>query len=217
MPRPPASQPSAKSRILTCASDLFYRKGINHVGINEIIETSGIARMTLYHHFKSKNDIVVAVLEARMTERRDAITHAIDAARSPRDKVMAAFGYLRQIVSTPEFRGCVFINATVELADALHPGAVLSAEQKRRMATCFEQIAREAGWPNPVEFGLQCQLLWDGAIAGAQVNYSADPVGDACKVLDALITARAAGALKRGNVRTAHDSNRKKECAHAAR
>jgi AcrR family transcriptional regulator len=197
MPRPSASQPPARDRILACASDLFYRKGINHVGINEIIDASGIARMTLYHHFQSKNDVVAAVLEKRMVERRQALQAAMDAAQSPRDKVMAGFGYLRRIVSADEFRGCVFINATVELADPSHPGAVLSAQHKRWMSDRFAQVAREAGWPDPAGFGVQCQLLWDGAVAGAQVDYTADPVDAACQAVDVLITARESAKRQR--------------------
>lgn len=190
MSRPSAFQPAARDRILACASDLFYRKGINHVGINEIIKASGIARMTLYHHFASKNDVIIAVLEQRMAERRQAMQAVMDAAHSPRDKVMAAFGYLRDLVDADAFRGCVFINAAVELADLSHPGAVLSAQHKQRMAADFARIADGAGWPDAAGFGLQCQLLWDGAIAAAQLKYTATAVDAACQAVDVLITAR---------------------------
>ncbi|HEU0230405.1 MAG TPA: TetR/AcrR family transcriptional regulator [Burkholderiaceae bacterium] len=205
MPRPSASQPPARDRIVACASDLFYRKGINHVGINEIIDASGIARMTLYHHFASKNDVVVAVLEQRMAQRRQAMQAAIDSAQSPRDKVVAAFAYLREIVDAQDFRGCVFINATVELADPGHPGAILSARHKRRMADCFTRIAQDAGWPDADSFGIQCQLLWDGAAAAAQVNYTDAPVDAACQAIEVLIAAREAAAKQeRGNAAGGH-------------
>ncbi|WP_322998821.1 TetR/AcrR family transcriptional regulator [Castellaniella sp.] len=194
MPRPSASQPAARDRILACASDLFYRKGINHVGINEIIGASGIARMTLYHHFASKNDVIVAVLERRMAERRQAMQAVMEAAHSPRDKVMAAFGYLRDLVGADAFRGCVFINAAVELADPSHPGAVLSAQHKQRMADGFARIADDAGWPDAAGFGLQCQLLWDGAVAAAQLNYTAAAVDAACQAVGVLIAARESAA-----------------------
>ncbi len=205
MSRPSASQPSARDRILACASDLFYRKGINHVGINEIIGASGIARMTLYHHFASKNDVIVAVLERRMADRRQAMQAAMDSTRSPRDKVMAAFGYLRDLVGAEAFRGCVFINATVELADLSHPGSVLSAQHKRRMADCFAHVAEEAGWPDPADFGIQCQLLWDGAIAAAQLNYTDAAIDAACQAVDVLIAAREAAARhERDKITGAH-------------
>lgn len=197
MSRPASSaQPAARDRILACASDLFYRKGINHVGINEIISASGIARMTLYHHFASKNDVIAAVLERRMADRRRAMQAAIDSAPSPRGKVMAAFDYLRGLVGADGFRGCVFINATVELADPRHPGAVLSARHKRRMAEGFGRIARDAGWPDPDGFGIQCQLLWDGAVAAAQLDYTDTALDAACQAADVLIAARESAARR---------------------
>lgn len=206
MSRPSASQPAARDRILACASDLFYRKGINHVGINEIISASGIARMTLYHHFASKNDVIVAVLEQRLADRQQAMQAAMDAARSPRDKVMAAFGYLRDLVGVEGFRGCVFINAAVELADPSHPGAALSAQHKRGMADRFARIADEAGWARPADFGIQCQLLWDGAVAAVQLNYTGAAIDAACRAVDVLVDAREAEA-RRGEGVAAGDAS----------
>src|SRR5690606_28067124 len=93
MARPASSTPSARLRILSCASELFYRKGTHQVGINEIIEASGVAKMTLYYHFKSKQDIIAAVLDLRRAQRLEGIQAAIAAARTPRRMILAAFDY----------------------------------------------------------------------------------------------------------------------------
>ncbi|MGB3276791.1 MAG: TetR/AcrR family transcriptional regulator [Castellaniella sp.] len=69
MARPAGTVSIARSRILSRASDPFYRKGFNHVGLNEIIEAGGVARMTLYHHFKSKGDISLCGRHAPLSRR----------------------------------------------------------------------------------------------------------------------------------------------------
>lgn len=189
MAHPKESTPSARDRIVACASTLFYQKGINNVGINEIIACSDIARMTLYHHFKSKNDIVSAVLGQRMEQRQTGLLTAMQNGRTASAKIMAAFDYLADIINAKDFRGCAFINATVELADPGHPGAALAAAHKRWMAMRFEQTARDAHWREPALFGLQCQLLWDGAVAAAQVMRSDEPVGAARLAAATLIAA----------------------------
>ncbi|SHG88986.1 TetR/AcrR family transcriptional regulator [Pollutimonas bauzanensis] len=189
MARPTESAPSARERILSCASALFYQKGINNVGINEIIAGSDIARMTLYHHFKSKDDIVSAVLQQRMEQRQAGLLAAMRRPRTAGNKILAAFDYLASIIGAKDFRGCAFINATVELANPAHPGATLAALHKRWMTLQFEQVAREAHWRDPALFGLQCQLLWDGAVAAAQVMRSGQPARAARLAAAALIAA----------------------------
>jgi AcrR family transcriptional regulator len=181
--------PSARERILACASALFYQKGINNVGINEIIACSDIARMTLYHHFKSKDDIISAVLQRRLEQRQAGLLAVVGRARTARAKVLAAFDYLAEIIGDPEFRGCVFINAAIELANPDHPGPCLAAAHKRWMAAQFESIARDAGWREPPLFAQQCQLLWDGAIAGAQVMHGHRPAHAARLAATTLIQA----------------------------
>lgn len=198
MARPAGTVSIARSRILSCASDLFYRKGINHVGVNEIIAASGVARMTLYHHFKSKNDIISAVLDMRRAHRLEGIQVAGQEADTPRGRILAIFDYLDRVIGDPGFRGCAFINAAVELADPAHPGFEISMRHKRRMIEEFERIAAQAGWVAPDLFALQCQLLWDGAVAAAQIGYDDAPVRAVRAALDTLINAAEAGAARRG-------------------
>ncbi|GAA0234860.1 TetR family transcriptional regulator [Castellaniella daejeonensis] len=197
MARPAGAVSIARSRILSCASDLFYRKGITHVGVNEIIEASGVARMTLYHHFKSKNDIISAVLDQRRERRLEGIRAAMQEAGTPRGRILAVFDYLDRIAGDPGFRGCAFINAAVELADPAHPGFALALRHKRRMIEEFERIAAQAGWREPRQFAVQCQLLWDGAIAAAQIGYSDAPVRAARAALETLIDAAESGTARR--------------------
>src|SRR3546814_13597012 len=110
-------------------------------------------------------------------------------ARTPRHQILAAFDYLAEIIEDSTFRGCAFINATVELAEPAHPASLISTQHKQRMIEEFERVAVQAGWRNPRRFALQCQLLWDGATAAAQVNYDNAPVQAARSAVETLIKA----------------------------
>ncbi|AEC20826.1 transcriptional regulator [Pusillimonas sp. T7-7] len=202
MARPTGSTSSARLRILSCASNLFYRKGINHVGVNEIIDASGVAKMTLYHHFKSKNDIIAATLDTRRAQRLEGIQAAMAQARTPRHQILAAFDYLAEIIEDSTFRGCAFINATVELAEPAHPASLISTQHKQRMIGEFERVAEQAGWHNPRRFALQCQLLWDGAIAAAQINYDNAPVQAARSAVEILIEAAQSEKMQMNGTRS---------------
>lgn len=184
-----ASRPSARQRILSCASELFYQKGINNVGINEVIARSDIARMTLYHHFASKDELVCGVLSERMERRQAELTEIVDRARTARNKIAAVFDYLFQLAAVGGFRGCAFINAAVELADPSHPAAVIAVSHKRWMARLFEDIASQAHWRQPKVFGEQCLLLWDGAALGMQMRRNDAPIRAARTAALALIEA----------------------------
>src|SRR5690554_8178012 len=97
--------PSAAERLLDVASRLFYTRGVPNVGINEIIARAGVARMTLYHHFPSKDDLVKAVLERRREERAAWLARADAAAEAPPGRGLAVFDLLEEWLQAPDYRG----------------------------------------------------------------------------------------------------------------
>jgi len=191
----PASRNSPpRARLVAVASDLFYRKGIANVGINEIIDASSIARMTLYHHFPSKDDLILAVLAQRRAQRQAGFDAAIERPRSPRAKILSAFDYLASVAAGPGFRGCAFINAAIERADPADPVHRMVAGHKAWIAARFEAIARTAKWPRPALLAQQLLLLWDGASVGAYLQGNAAPVTAARLAARSLLpAARATG------------------------
>lgn len=180
-------QASARERILSTASDLFYRKGINNVGINEVIAASDIARMTLYNHFKSKEELVLAVLSGKLHDRQERIESSIARARTPQGKIHAIFGVLDELVSAEHYRGCVFINAAIEQASSDGPVHSAAAGYKRWIYDLFEEIAKSAGWRNPIMLAQQLLLLWDGAAIGAYLHHSPNPAKAVIQAADVLI------------------------------
>ncbi|QJW99515.1 TetR/AcrR family transcriptional regulator [Frigoriglobus tundricola] len=167
---PPRDKPaaSARERILEAADRLFYRDGIRAAGVDTIIAEAGVAKMTLYAHFKSKDDLIAAYLR-----RRDQIVCAGMAAAVERfaaqsgDWLDALFAALKEWFVSPDFRGCAFINATAELPDPNHPGRIAVAEHKRNFTALLAEVLRKAGVQSPQDAAEVVALLIDGAIVAA--------------------------------------------------
>lgn len=166
-PAPAVSTPtanSARERILKTANDLFYEEGIRAVGIDKIIERSGVAKMTLYRHFASKDELVVAYLEALDARHWDWLEAAVGAhPNDPRAQVLAVFDALVTKLSVPEYRGCAFTNVVTEFPDPAHPGRQVALAHVARMRERLTALAREAGAQHPEALGDQLMLLLDGA------------------------------------------------------
>lgn len=189
MGRPAAGTPSARERIVDVAAGLFYEKGIHGVGVAELVEKSGVAKMTLYHHFASKDAIVDAVLERRLAERTADLDRRLRAG-DPRRKLGAIFRLLDELADHPGFRGCAFVNAAVDGADATDRAHRIAARAKRDLAARFEAIAREARARDPARLAWQCLLLWDGAAVEAWLQASKAPIRAARTAAIALFEAQ---------------------------
>lgn len=162
MPTPTAT--SARERILNTAKDLFYEEGIRAVGIDKIIERSGVAKMTLYRHFASKDDLIVAYLEALDACHWAWLEQAMAAhPGDPRAQLLAVFDALVTKLGVPEYRGCAFSNVVTEFPDPAHPGRQAALAHTERMRARLTGLAREAGAQDPEALGDQLLLLLDGA------------------------------------------------------
>lgn len=178
----------ARRRILETAERLFYAEGIRAVGIDRIIAEAGVAKMSLYNHFSSKDELVLATLAFR-EEKIDALfSDSLQRHRQAGlDPLAAFFASLRDWFESPGFRGCAFINARVEYCDPRHPAACFSAAHKTRFhAMLNRQIAESAGEAAARTSGPAIALLVEGAIVTAVMEQSpaaADVARDAALAL----------------------------------
>jgi AcrR family transcriptional regulator len=159
----------ARERLLTAAYELFSHDGVQATGVDAIIERSGVARQTMYRHFRSKQDLVLAFLARReQVWTRDWLqAEAARRAQDPRDQLLAIFDVFDGWFRTSEFEGCSFINVMLEHPDEHHPLHRAAAEYLARIREYIEDLARRAGVREPGPFARQWHILMKGSIVAA--------------------------------------------------
>lgn len=173
----------ARERIMRTAHDLFYREGIRATGIDRIIAESGVAKVTFYRHFPSKNDLIKAYLEYRhelwMSWFVDALNRYQLPRRQPIDALVPA---LEEWLLSNGYRGCAFINAVVEFDGVLPVVLEISRRHKLEMT---QVIASLLPVSKHREVDAQAvAMAVDGAIVRAQMDKS---TADVLKILDVLL------------------------------
>ncbi|WP_041522674.1 TetR/AcrR family transcriptional regulator [Gilvimarinus agarilyticus] len=108
--------------LIDTALELFYRRGVNSVGINEVLSASGVAKKTLYHHFSSKNALLLAVLEQRHRVFIGWLAQQLEGAGSNDEVIERLFNGLSawfegRVPQLGDYRGCFFVNTCAELSD----------------------------------------------------------------------------------------------------
>lgn len=182
------SNSNPRQKILETASELFYQKGIQNVGINEIIATAGVAKKTLYRYFVSKEELIEEVMKHRAREWLHWFEVAVrDSGNTPKEKLLATFDVLRDWYASPNFRGCPFINAVLEIADASHPAHSVSVGVRESIRLHIKQLAEQAGVKDSESFSQQYLLLIGGASLMATIEGIPGGANHAQKVLSTLI------------------------------
>jgi AcrR family transcriptional regulator len=159
----------ARSRILEAAYELFSARGVRGVGIDAIITRSGVARMTLYRHFASKDELVLAFLEQREERWTRAWLQAEVERRAtvPAERLLAVFDVFDEWFRRPDFEGCAFINVMLESADAADSTYRATVSYLAGIRHFLEDLARQAGIANADNFARQWHILMKGSIVAA--------------------------------------------------
>ncbi len=161
------------------ASALFYAEGIHAVGVDRVVRDSGVAKATLYQHFRSKEELVAACLQHRSTDwRRHVAGPVLLKAGPPAARVRRVFDALGRSVSEPEFRGCPFINAAAEFPGQNGPVAEVIQGHRAQVRELFAELLA----PLPSTSGRrrrelvdQLVLLYDGTMISAQLDPESKP------------------------------------------
>jgi AcrR family transcriptional regulator len=183
---------TAREKILFTASKLFYRHGINSVGVEEIVRRSGVTKMTLYKHFPSKDILAANCLNAIHQQwsswflERAEIRGA--AAKTSEERVLSIFDVLEEWFRTPGFRGCPFINTVAEIGDRNHPARKAAIGFKQKLLDTIEQALASLGGKRAEELGTQLLMLVDGAIVRAVMTDSSRPASIARKAAAKLLS-----------------------------
>jgi AcrR family transcriptional regulator len=159
----------AKDKVFAVAADLFYRKGIHSVGVEEIVREAGVAKISLYRSFASKDDLVVAYLEDRSRTFLRQWDEAFERYRdNPRAQLRAIMTYITERTTKEGYRGCPFINFCAEFPDASHPGRRAAQATKRALHERFLRLTEALQVPQPKQLADSFLLLVEGAYAISQ-------------------------------------------------
>jgi AcrR family transcriptional regulator len=194
-PASPAAAKSARERILETASELFFRHGIRAVGIDTIIARSGVAKMSLYRHFASKDELVVAFLEWRDKTYWGWWDEVL--ARhpgEPRAQLKALVAGIAERIGNRFYRGCAFLNTASEFptpADGSeHPAHAVSMAHKTELRRRLLALASALDAGDPQQLADQFLLLFNGAYATAPLLGAEWPRGALDAALESLIAAQ---------------------------
>lgn len=147
VPRKPATRgPAVRARILEAATRRFYADGIRAVSADRLIEDAGISKVTFYRHFGSKDDLVVAYLQAVAASEEGALTQVRAAQVGDPAAVLRWYAdHVAEVSCSEGFRGCAFLNAAAELAQADHPARAVVAGHRAWLRTQATELLVELG------------------------------------------------------------------------
>ncbi len=179
-----------REALLTTAAELFSRQGYRAVGIDTLLAEAGVAKMTLYKQFGSKEELIAAVLERLAGEINSGLSARLAAAPGDsRQRILAVFDWLADWVRSPAFHGCLFIKAAGEYPEA--------GDRPRQVADAFKAGCRELlealcgglGVNEPARLGRQLHLLMEGALVIAFLERDPRAATDARDAAEILIAA----------------------------
>ena len=149
---------------------------------------SGVAKTTLYRHFDTKEDLILAALERRDEEARDAMRAFVEQrASDPVERLLVTFDFLETLFRDERFRGCIFVSAAGEHKDTANPVFRAAALHKRLTLAYFEELAHAARLAEPKRIAAEIHLLHEGAIAVAQMARTAAPARQAKRMAAQLL------------------------------
>jgi AcrR family transcriptional regulator len=166
--------------IALVAAGLFYREGINVVGVDRVAAAASITKRTLYRHYPSKDALIAAAIR-----RAPKIRFPKDG--TPRELVLGAFRALIDFVENTAYRGCPYIIVAAELTDRNHPARLVVEELTRRRRLWFRERAAELHAPDAELLAEQLDVLFDGALASAAKRSDSAPAQAAMRTAEMLI------------------------------
>jgi AcrR family transcriptional regulator len=158
---------STKDRLLDAAAELFYRDGVS-IDVEALCRTAGVSKRSMYQLFASKGEVLAASLERRAPGCAAQLTPAPEEAGTPRERILYVFGRAEKLSAAPEYQGCPYLAAPVELKNPEHPASLVARKAKERLQEAFRVQAELGGARDPELLARQLMLVFDGA--GARIE-----------------------------------------------
>ncbi|MGR3661651.1 MAG: TetR/AcrR family transcriptional regulator [Paracoccaceae bacterium] len=183
-------RPSKRDELVQKALPIFYRNGFHATGMDRLAAETGISKTSMYNHFRTKEDLILAVLRLRDDNFRNWLYRRMEElGETPAEQLIAMFDALGEWFAEPDYRGCMFIKASAEYQDTDDPIHAQAAEHKRLLFNHICDLANRAGASDPAALARQLLLLKDGACVTAHLRHSEDPASDAILAAQQLLAA----------------------------
>lgn len=177
-----------RDHLVGTALALFSKHGYHATGIDRILAESGVAKMTLYKHFRSKDELILAALRRRDEEFCRWFQSEVESrAATARERILTVFDVLESWFKDPDFNGCCFIHAAGEYGRKDDPVHIVAAEHKARIVGFLRDLVQAAGAANSDDLARQLMLLVDGAIVAAHVSGDVASARSARGLAEALL------------------------------
>jgi AcrR family transcriptional regulator len=187
--------PQAQQNLLRAASELFYREGVRTVGVDAVVERAGVNKMSLYRQFSSKDELVMAYLE-QQDERFFGYVERSFAKHpgEPAKQLQQYFDDLAVRASVDDYRGCPFVNVSVEFSDPAHPARQFVFRNKQRLMARLIELSTAAAADDPEALANALGVVIEGVYAASQTyGPGCGPIRAAPKVAAQLIAAACGG------------------------
>ncbi|PDQ18858.1 TetR family transcriptional regulator [Mesorhizobium sanjuanii] len=182
--------PRAGEKILRVARDLFYRRGIRAIGVDEIVKRAGVTKPSLYRSFPSKDELAASYLRQYDLEFWDRFDEAVNAhPGNPRAQIAAFLARIGKRTQKPDYRGCGMTNAAVEYPEDGHPARIVSEANKQELRRRLRAMAAAMGANDPDTLGDGLLLLIEGAYISGQLFGLGGPAKSVARNADLLIEA----------------------------
>ncbi|WP_299593373.1 TetR/AcrR family transcriptional regulator [uncultured Tateyamaria sp.] len=183
-------RPSKREELVNKALDVFYRGGFHATGMDMIVEETGISKTAIYNHFRTKDDLILAVLRRRDEVFRNWLFKRMsELGASEADQLVAMFDALGEWFREPSFKGCMFIKAVAEFQDPDHPAFKHSVEHKGLIEKYLLGLAQKSKLQHPETLVKRLLILKEGAINAAQFRSIPAPAEEAKETARLLIAA----------------------------
>ncbi|MEE8294742.1 MAG: TetR family transcriptional regulator, partial [Sphingomonadales bacterium] len=161
---------SKRDILVRNAMNVLYREGFTATGMDKLARETGVSKMTMYKHFRSKEDLILAAIRLRDDEFFGVFSRQVEeGAKTPKGQLLAVFDALASWIEGRDFQNCMFIKATAEYQSPDHPIHIASAEHKRKVLAFIQGLAEKAGAKNPNLLARQLFMLTEGEIVTASI------------------------------------------------
>lgn len=186
---------SKRNQLLHSARKLFEAEGFHTTGIDKILDEAGVAKMTLYNQFGSKDQLIVAVLDHASQGMIDRLLRAVEPLPDPYDQVLGIFDALADWYSDPEFCGCMVQAAVAEFPDPQSPPAQAARSHLLRMTAMFETLCRRAELPDSPTLASMLAMLASGSNCTARQIRTRLPADHARMIAEILLERACSGGF----------------------